>query len=80
MMKKKITQSTKHTLTLLHTGKLEGAERYAGKHVYVAGDKVIPMQKGQRAKGQLNQLIKTYGRVPVVTFVPKQGFSYILLL
>ncbi|KKT34517.1 MAG: hypothetical protein UW24_C0028G0006 [Parcubacteria group bacterium GW2011_GWA2_44_12] len=79
-MKKNISTATQKTLSLLHAGKLEGVERYAGKHVYVAGDTVIPLQSGKRTKAQLSKLIKTYGRIPVITFVPRQGMSYILCL
>lgn len=75
-VKKDMTSSTQKTLSLLHAGKIEGVERYVGKHVYVAGDKVIPIQKGVKAQEQLKKITKKYGGSPVLTFVTKPGMSY----
>jgi hypothetical protein len=77
-MNKKTIATTQKTLSLLHAGKLKGAERYAGKHVYVAGGKVIPIQKGVKAQDQLKEITKKYGRSAVLTFVPLPGMSYTL--
>jgi hypothetical protein len=68
----------KRTLTLLLSGKHPQVKKFAGKHVLVIDNKIIPLQSGEKSKDQLGKLKKTYGKIPTLVFVPRQDISYIL--
>lgn len=73
-------KATKKTLRLLLSSKTSIYNKYAGKHVFVIQDKVIPFKKGKNSIKDFKSLEKKYGQKPVLMFVPKKGVSYILLL
>ena len=76
MKEKSLTQKT---LSLLLSGKSRIAKKYAGKHVLVVRNKVIPLKEGhEEIWRDIDRLKKQYGEMPVVTFVPRQDISYIL--
>jgi len=78
-MKKK--DQTQKTLSLLLAGKIPAAKKYAGKHVLVVKNKVIPLkEKEKEIWKDIKALEKKYGETPVITFVPRQDISYILIL
>lgn len=68
------------TLNLLLSGKHPKAKKYAGHHVLVVGDKVVPLKDGTGVIDDINQLEKKYGRTPTLIFVPRQDISYILVV
>ncbi|MBI4668242.1 MAG: hypothetical protein HY747_03500 [Elusimicrobia bacterium] len=71
---------TQKTLSLLLSGKNKEAKRYAGKHVLVVRDKVMPLREKEEEIWQdIEGLRKKYGQMPVITFVPRHDISYILL-
>ena len=77
-MKKKASL-TERTLSLLLSGKGRAARKYAGKHVLVVGDQIVPLKAQAQAVWQdIEQLELKYGETPVVTFVPCPNLSYIL--
>lgn len=77
-MRKSLTQKT---LTLLLSGKSKAAKKYAGKHVLVVKNKVIPLkEKKEEIWKDIERLKKRYNEMPVITFVPRPDISYILLL
>ncbi|OGK14382.1 hypothetical protein A3C98_02680 [Candidatus Roizmanbacteria bacterium RIFCSPHIGHO2_02_FULL_37_15] len=67
-------------LSVLLSGKHPLAKKYAGKHVLVIEDKVIPLKKGKNASKDIEKLEKKYGRTPTLIFIPRQDISYILIL
>lgn len=71
-------KTTDKVLRLLLTGKSRKHKKYAGKHVYVINDKIIPMKKGKDSIKDFQELEKKYRQKPIVMFVPKKGTSYIL--
>jgi hypothetical protein len=74
--KKSLTQ---RTLSLLLTGRGPKARRYAGKHVLVVSDEVVPLRKRREDIWRdIEALNRKYGEMPVVAFVPRPGLSYIL--
>lgn len=76
MKKESITQKT---LSLLLSGKSRDAKKYAGMHVLVVKNKVVPLKDSHDEIWQdIKKLKKQYGEMPVVTFVPRQDISYIL--
>lgn len=79
-MAKKIPQSTEKVLQALLSGKHSKAKEYAGKHVMVVGNRVVPLKKGASGLTDFKRLKKEYGAPPVLTFVPRQDISYILVL
>ena len=79
-MKTKISKTQK-TLSLLLSGKSKEAKKYAGKHVFVVKDEVVPLkEKEEDIWKDIKKLKKQYGEMPVITFVPRQDISYILLI
>lgn len=74
------TQSTDEmTLNLILSGKHPKSQKYAGKHVLVISDKIIPLKKGQESIKDIKNLERKYGRTPTIVFVPRQDISYILI-
>ena len=71
---------TQKTLLLLHSGKNQLAKKYAGKHVMVIRNKVIVLKEGEQAVKDFKKLKKKYRELPIITFVPRQDISYILIL
>lgn len=78
VLMKKVNNITQKTLTVLLSGKSKKYAKYAGKHVMVVENKVIPLAEGEKALQDFKLLKKQYGRSPVVTFVPRSDISYIL--
>lgn len=77
MKSKKI--STQKTISVLFSGKTKKAKRFAGKHVMVIKNKVIPLkEKEEDIWKDIEQLKKKYGQMPTITFVPRHDISYIL--
>lgn len=77
MMKK---QSEEKNLSLLLSGKHPKARKYAGHHVFVIENEIIPLKEGEEAIEDLERLEKKYGKTPTLVFVPRQDVSYILFL
>lgn len=76
--KKSLTQKT---LSLLLSGKSKKAKKYAGKHVMVVKNEVVSLkEKGEDIWKDIERLKKKYNEMPVITFVPRQDISYILLI
>ena len=74
-----VKSATQKTLTLLLSGKSREAKKYAGKHVLVVGNKVIPLkEKREEIWRDINELKRKYGEMPVITFIPRTDISYIL--
>lgn len=72
---------TQKTLSLLLSGKSKVFKKYAGKHVMVIRNRVIPLKgKEEEFWKEMEKLEKEYGETPVLTFVPRQDISYILFL
>lgn len=72
-------QIKKDTITLLISGRHPKAKKYAGHHVLVIGEKIVPLKKGQEAIREIDHLEKKYGKTPTLVFVPRQDISYILI-
>ena len=67
-------------MSLLLSGKHPKAKKYAGHHVLVVDDYIIPLREGQEGIKDIERLEKKYGKTPTIVFVPRQDVSYILLL
>ena len=76
----KHSSQTKKTLSMLLLGKGKIAKKFAGKHVMVVKNKVLPMKKGEAFWNDFEKLKKEYGESPVSLFVPRPDISYILIL
>jgi len=70
--------TTQKTLNLLLAGRLPRYKRYAGKHVLIVGNMIVPIKRGQAFWEDFNRLQKKHGERPVVAFVPSPDTSYIL--
>lgn len=79
-MAKKIHQSTEKVLQTLLSGKHSKAKEYAGKHVMVVGNQVVPLKKGEAGLADFKRLKEKYGTPPILTFVPRQDITYILTM
>lgn len=75
MLKK---QSEKNILSLILSGKHPKAKKFAGRHVLVIENKIIPLKKGKGAIKDIEFLEKKYGKTPTIVFIPRQDISYIL--
>ena len=73
-------QSSRKTLSLLLSGKHPKAKKYAGHHVLVIEDQIVPLNEGQEGLKDIDRLEKKYGKTPIIAFVPRQDVSYILLV
>lgn len=74
------SQLEEKTLSLLLSGKHPKAKKYAGHHVLVIKDQIIPLKEGKEANEDIERLEKKYGQTPTLVFVPRQDISYILIL
>jgi len=74
------TQTTQKTISMLLSGKGAKAKKFAGKHVLVVKDKVVPMRTGDDFWQDFDDLKKEYGETPMTLFVPRHDVSYILLV
>ena len=72
------TQTDK-TLHALLSGKHPDIKKYAGKQVFVVGEKIIPLKGGEKGLDDFKKLKEEYGEAPVLVFVPHPGVSYILI-
>lgn len=79
MTKKIVSPQTKKTISMLLAGKGRIAKEFAGKHVFVVKNKVVPLKKGKAAWRDFLMLEKKYKEAPTLTFVPRPGISYILI-
>ncbi|MBI4009452.1 hypothetical protein HY357_04405 [Candidatus Roizmanbacteria bacterium] len=75
-----MAKTTERFLKVLLSGRHPLSKKYAGKHVLVIEDSVIPLRKGKQAKRDIEKLEKKYGRTPTVVFIPRHDISYILIL
>ncbi len=75
-MKKK----TDKIVHLLLSGRHPFAKKYAGKQVFVVQDEIVPLKEGSKGLEDFRRLKEKYGESPVLTFVPKPGATYILIL
>ena len=73
-------KQTDQTLHLLLSGKHPSIKEYAGKQVFVIGERIVLLKGGKRGFEDFKQLEKQYGEPPVVTFVPHPGATYILFI
>lgn len=67
-------------LNVLLSGKHPLSKKYAGKHVLVIEDQVVPLKKGKGGANDIEKLEKKYGRTPTLIFIPRHDISYILIL
>lgn len=72
--------SEEKILNLLLSGKHPKAKKYAGHHVMVINNKVFPLKEGEEANEDIEKLEKKYRKTPIITFVPRQDISYILVV
>jgi len=72
--------SEEKILSLLLSGKHPKAKKYAGHHVLVINDQIIPLKEGKESLKDIDYLEKKYGKTPTIVFVPRQDISYILIL
>lgn len=71
---------TQKTITMLLAGKSKNAKQFAGKHVLVVKNKIIPMKKGEAFWRDFYNLKDKYNETPISLFVPHPDMSYILIL
>lgn len=72
-------KSEEKTLHLLLSGKHPKAKKFAGRHVLVVADEIIPLKEGEKAIEDIERLEKKYGKSPTIVFVPRPDVSYILI-
>lgn len=73
-------QAEEKILSLLLSGRHPKAKKYAGRHVLVVGDEIIPLKEGENSVKDIDRLEKKYGRTPTIVFIPRQDVSYILII
>lgn len=73
-------QPEEKILSLLLSGKHPDTKKYAGHHVLVVNDKIVPLKEGRGAIDDIDRLERKYGKTPTLVFVPRQDISYILVL
>ncbi len=71
-------QKTDKMVHLLLSGKHPFAKKYAGKHVFVVNDEIVPLKGGKKGLADFKRLKQKHGESPVAVFVPYPGVSYIL--
>lgn len=77
-MKSQKNFMTQKTLSLLLSGKNKLSKKYAGKHVLVIKNKILPLrEKEEEIWEDIETLKKKYGEMPTITFVPRHDISYI---
>lgn len=70
---------TNKTLLSLLSGKNKYAKKYAGKHVLVVKNIIVPLKETEdEIWMDIEKLKSEYGETPVLTFVPRHDISYIL--
>lgn len=72
--------SEEKILNLLLSGRHPKAKKYAGHHVLVIKDEIVPLREGKETLEDIKRLEKKYGQTPMIVFVPRQDISYILIL
>lgn len=72
-------KQTDKTIHLLLSGKHPLLKRYAGKHVFVVHDEIVPLKEGKRGLADFKRLKQKHGESPVAVFVTHPGVSYILV-
>lgn len=73
-------RKTQQVLALLLSGKHPKAEKFAGQHVLVVKEEIIPLKKGKAALADIARLEKKYQETPTIVFIPHPDVSYILIL
>lgn len=73
---KKQTDKTIHALL---SGRHPQIKKYAGKQVFVVGEKIVPLRRSEKSLDDFKKLKEKYGEPPVLTFVPRPGATYILI-
>lgn len=58
------------TLSLLLSGKHPKAKEFAGKHVLVVENEILPLKRGKSALKDIEKLEKRYGKTPTIVYVP----------
>lgn len=74
------SKKTEKTIHLLLSGKSKLSKKYAGKHVMVIGNKIVPLKEKEEGWQDFIKLEKKYGQAPVIVFVPRPDIAYILLV
>lgn len=64
------------TLSLLLSGKHPKAKKFAGKHVLVVDDEILPLKKGKNGLKDIESLEKKHGQTPTIVFVPRPDITY----
>lgn len=77
-MQKKQQETT--LISLLLSGKHPQAKKFAGHHVLVIENTIIPLPKGKKGITEIESLEKKYGRTPTIVFIPRHDVSYILMV
>lgn len=72
--------TTQKNLNLLLSYKHPKAKKYAGKHVMVIENEIIPLKDRNETIKDMERLEKKYGKMPILVFVPRPDISYILIL
>lgn len=73
-----MTKQTDKTLSALLTGKHTSITKYAGKHVFVIKDEIIPLSGGKKGLSDFRKLKEKYRESPVLIFVPQPGASFFI--
>ncbi|MBI4990988.1 hypothetical protein HZB96_02730 [Candidatus Gottesmanbacteria bacterium] len=63
------------TLNLLLSGKHPKAKKFAGKHVIVVENEVVPLKKGKAGVEDIIKLEKKYRKPSTLVFVPHRNIS-----
>ena len=72
-------KSYEKTMNLLLSGKHPKAKKFAGQHVLVISNEIVPLKKGEAGIRDIERLEEKYGKVPTIMFVPRPDVSYILI-
>lgn len=75
--KEKVTQQTLHAL---FSGRHPLIKKYAGRQVFVVQNEIIPLREGKKGLEDFHRLKEKYKESPILTFVPRPGATYILIL
>lgn len=73
-------QKTDKMLHALLSGRHPFAKKYAGRQVFVIQNEIVPLKEGKKGLEDFRRLKEKYGESPILTFVPKPGATYILIL
>lgn len=72
-------QTTQKTISMLLSSKSKQAKKFAGKHVLVVKNKIVPIKSGKKFWDDFDKLKNEYKETPTLTFVPRPDVSYILI-